>query len=145
MKRAVLLFLLIIAFIGAKAQDEPQKTLPPDLDMLTIFYKGYIAAYNDGSPPSSLTRKQAQMRRAYCTPRAEERYWELMQKAEDDSDMFIKAPGANREAMSTLQAAKVPNQPGRYKISYQANENDKMTIELALINDKGEWKIDYLY
>lgn len=147
MKKYILLFLFVTAFIGAKAQDEEYKsTLPPDLEVLTIFYKGYMAVYNDGSQPSSMARKQAQMRKAYLTPRAEERYWELMQKMEDESDAFIKAPDADRDAMRSLQVAKVPNQPGRYKVTYQMGENEKVNIELALIKDKaGEWKIDYLY
>jgi len=147
MRKAILLFVLITAFLGARAQDEPQKaTLPPDLEMLTIFYKGYMAVYTDGSQPTSLARKQSQMRRTFCTARAQERYWELMQKAVDESDVFIKAPFADREAMRSLQATKVPNQPGRYKVSYQTGEPEKTTIELALIKDKeGEWKIDYLY
>lgn len=135
------------ASIAANAQEEEYKsTLPPDLEMLTIFYKGYMAVYNDGSQPSSLARKQAQMRRTYCTSRAQERYWELMQKMEDESDAFIKAPDADRGAMRTLQVTKVPNQAGRYKVSYQLGDNEKVNIELAVIKDKaGEWKIDYLY
>jgi hypothetical protein len=147
MKKALLIFLLTIGAFIAKAQDEEYKsTLPPDLEMLTTFYKGYMAVYNDGSQPSRLFHKQSQMRKAFCTPRAQERYWELMQKMEDESDAFIKAPGVDREAMRNLQVVKVPNQNGRYKISYQMGDNEKVNIELAVIKDKaGEWKIDYLY
>ncbi len=147
MKKVILLFLFIAAFTGAWAQfDEPKKELPPDIDMLTTFYKGYMAVYNDGSQPSRLFHKQSQMRKAYCTPRAQERYWELMQKMEDDSDAFIKAPAVDREAMRNLQVVKVPNQPGRYKVSYKMGEDERVNIELAVIKDKaGEWKIDYLY
>ncbi len=146
MRKIIIALLLMTASIAANAQEEEYKsTLPPDLEMLTIFYKGYMAVYNDGSQPSSLARKQAQMRKAYLTPRAEERYWELMQQMEDESDAFIKAPDTDREAMRSLQVAKVPNQPGRYKVSYKMGE-ERVNIELAVIKDKaGEWKIDYLY
>ena len=143
MKKALLLFVLITAFVGAKAQDEERKQLPPDLNMLKEFYTLYMAPYFDGSQPTDIDRKQSQVRRYYTTPRAQKRYLELMQAATTPDDAFIKAPGVNKEAVQSLEFAKVPNQPGRYKITYQ--ELEKVTIELALINDKGEWKIDYLY
>ena len=143
MKKALLLFVLITAFVGAKAQDDERKQLPPDLNMLKEFYTLYMAPYFDGSQPTDIDRKQSQVRRTYCTPRAQERYLQLMQKATTPDDAFIKAPGVNREAVQSLEFAKVPNQPGRYKVTYQ--ELEKVTIELALINAKGEWKIDYLY
>ena len=144
MKKALLLFVLITTFLGANAQDDERKQLPPDLDLLRTFYIGYMYPYTDGSTPTDLDRKQSQMRRTYTTVRAQARYLELMQKVTDQSDVFIKAPGVGREAIQSLDFAKVPNQPGRYKITYD-DTGEKVTIELALINDKGEWKIDYLY
>jgi hypothetical protein len=146
MKKTLLLFVLITAFLGVKAQDQERKQLPPDLDMLRTFYILYMMPYYDGSQPTDMDRKQSQVRRTYSTPRAQERYLQLMQAATTDDDAFIKAPGANAEAMRSLEFVKVPNQTGRYKVSYQLNESDKITIELALIKNKeGEWKIDYLY
>ena len=145
MKKALLLLVLITAFLGAKAQDKPRPALPPDLDLLRTFYIGYMYPYTDGSTPTDLDRKQSQMRRTYTTVRAQKRYLELMQVGTTDDDAFIKAPAASREAIQSLDFAKVPNQPGRYKVTYLVNENDKTSIEIALINDKGEWKIDYIY
>ncbi len=144
MKKALLLFVLITAFIGARAQDDERKQLPPDMNMLRDFYTLYMAPYFDGTQPTDMDRKQSQLRRYYTTPRAQKRYLELMQKVTDMSDVFIKAPGVGKEAIQSLDFAKVPNQPGRYKITYD-DAGEKATIELALINDKGEWKIDYIY
>ena len=144
MKKALLLFVLITAFVGAKAQDEERKQLPPDLNMLKEFYTLYMAPYFDGTQPTDMDRKQSQVRRYYTTPRAQKRYLELMQAATTDNDAFIKAPGVNKEAIQSLEFAKVPNQAGRYKVTYN-DTGEKATIELTLINDKGEWKIDYLY
>ena len=144
MKKAILIFLLAIGMFAAKAQDEPRKQLPPDLDMLRTFYTLYMMPYTDGTQPTDMDRKQSQVRRTYCTKRGQDRYLQLMQKATTEDDAFIKAPGVIAEAMRSLEFAKVPNQPGRYKVTYQGIE--KITIELALIKDKeGEWKIDYLY
>lgn len=143
MKKAILLFLFIIAAIGVKAQDEQPK-LPPDLDMLRFFYIRYMAPYTDGSQLSDLDRKQSQMRRTFCTARCLEQYQQIREKSNNDNDPFIKAPDADGEAMRSLQFAKNPKQPGRYTVTYEAG--DKITIELGLVKNKeGEWKIDRLY
>lgn len=143
MKKAILLFLLIIAAIGVKAQDE-QPQLPPDLDMLRFFYVRYMVPYTDGTQPSGLARKQSQMRRTFCTAHCLEQYQQIIEKSNNDDDPFIKAPDADREAIRSLQFTKNPKQPGRYTVTYEAGE--KIIIELGLIKDKeGAWKIDRLY
>jgi hypothetical protein len=142
MKKAILLFLLITACIGAKAQDEPPK-LPPDLDMLRFFYTAYMAPLVNGAQPSDLFSKQSQLRKRYCTARCLARYQQLVQNPETVEDPFIKAAGSDREAIISLAFAKVPKQPNKYTVTYTAAA-DKITIELSLVNDKGDWKIDYL-
>ncbi|MEO8886835.1 MAG: hypothetical protein ABI367_12275 [Mucilaginibacter sp.] len=140
MKKAILLFVLITATIGAFAQDEPK--LPPDIDMLKFFYTAYMAPYFDGSQPTTLYRKQAVLRQVYCTPRGLARYQQLMQESED-GDPFIKAQDSNPEAVKSLEITRDPKQPNRYTVTY--NPVNKVTIELSLITVNGKLMIDYLY
>ncbi|GAB2983709.1 hypothetical protein GCM10027049_21340 [Mucilaginibacter puniceus] len=142
MKKAILAFLLITAFLGAKAQDEPK--LPPDIDMLKFFYTYYMLPYIDGSKPTEFYSKQYQMRKRYCTARCLARYEQLMQIPDSIDDPFIKAAGSDREAIISLAFAKDPKQPNKYTVTYNAGE-EKISIELSLVNDKGDWKVDYLY
>jgi len=161
MKKAVLILLLIGCGLIVNAQsktkitgkeapattasmaddEDEQPKLPPDLDMLRFFYIRYMAPYVDGSQPSDLSRKQGQLRRKFCTPGCLDQYLKLAQESENDP--FIKAPEVDVAAIRSLQLAKKSNQPGRYTITYEAG--DKVTIELSLVNEKGEWKIDHIY
>ncbi len=142
MKKAILLFLLITAFIGAKAQDELPK-LPPDLDMLRFFYTAYMAPLVNGAQPNDLYSKQSQLRKRYCTAHCMTRYLQLVQNPDTIDDPFIKAAGSDREAIMSLAFAKVPKQPNKYTVTYTAGA-DKIIIPLSLVNDKGNWKIDYI-
>ena len=139
MKKAILIFLFIISAVVAKAQDEPQ--LPPDIDMLKYFYTAYMVPFVSDGDLRVTTRKQALMRRAYCTPRCLTRYQQLLEQT--DGDPFIKAQDSNMEAIKSLEFAKHPTLPNRYIVTYTAA--DKVTIDLGLVKEKGEWKIDYLY
>lgn len=142
MKKALLLFLLITATIGARAQDSTPQ-LPPDLDMLKFFYTLYMMPYVDGTKPTDLYRKQQQLRKRYCTARCMARYLQLIEPADAVDDPFIKAAGSDEAAIRSLMFAKVPKQPNKYTVTYDAGA-DKITVQLTLINDKGDWKIDYL-
>lgn len=139
MKKALLLFVLITTFIGAKAQDE--KKLPPDLEMLETFYIRYMSVYTDGSQPTDLARKQSQVRRAGCTQRCLDKYLKEMQRTDIDYDPFLKLPDVDQDALRTLEVAKVPNKPGLYTVSYMAG-TEKFTINLTLVKQGDEWKID---
>ena len=139
MKKALVIFLLITAFIGAKAQDAPQ--LPPDIDMLKFFYTAYMLPFVNESDLRVTTRKQTLLRRTYCTERCLTRYQQLYE--ETGADPFIKALDSNLEAVKSVEITKDAKLPNRYTVTY--NLPDKTTIDLSMVKEKGEWKIDYLY
>ncbi len=141
MKKAILVFLLIIGAVAAKAQNGEAPKLPPDLDMLEYFYKTYIVTFSDGGDPRLSTRKQAFLRKGFFTERGLKRYQELFE--EKGYDPILKAQVANLAAADAVKAAKDPKQPGRYTVVYE--DLEKITIELGLVKEKDEWKIDYLY
>jgi hypothetical protein len=141
MKKAILIFLLIIGVVAAKAQDNEGPKLPPDLDMLTYFYKSYMLSFNEGTDPRLQTRKQVFLRRGYFTERGLKRYQQLFE--ETGTDPVIKANEAYQEAANTVQITKDPKLPNRYKVSYDIPA--KTTIEVSMVKEKDEWRIDYLY
>ncbi len=141
MKRAILIFFLIIGVVAAKAQESDAPKLPADLDMLEYFYKSYIVTFSDGGDPRLSTRKQTFLRKGFFTERGLKRYQQLFE--EKGYDPILKAQAANLAAVDAVKAAKDPKQPGRYTVVYE--DLDKITIELSLVKEKDEWKIDYLY
>ena len=141
MKKAILIFFLIMGVVAAKAQDSDEPKLPPDLDMLRYFYTSYMVSFSDGEDPRLNTRKQVFLRRGFFTERGLKRYQQLFE--EKGYDPILKAQYANLEAVNTLKLAKDPKQANRYTVAYE--EPDKITIELSLIKEKDEWRIDYLY
>lgn len=151
MKKAVLIFLLLPFVAGAMAQKKPlskkaplhKKTIAVQtsaMEMLKFFYISYMRPYVENNQPSEMYSKQSQLRRAYCTPRCQTRYLQLSQ--EPDGDPFLKTDEVDREAMKSLEFNKDPKQPNKYTVTYTLGE--KKTIELSLVNVKGEWKIDYI-
>lgn len=141
MKKAILIFLLIMGVVAAKAQSTEAAKLPPDLDMLEYFYKTYIVTFSDGGDPRLSTRKQAFLRKGFFTERGLKRYQQLFE--EKGYDPILKAQAANLAAADVVKAAKDPKQAGRYTVAYE--DPDKITIELSLVKEKDEWRIDYLY
>jgi hypothetical protein len=141
MKKAILIFFLIMGAVAAKAQDSDEPKLPPDLDMLRYFYTSYIVSFSDGQDPRLNTRKQVFLRRGFFTERGLKRYQQLFE--EKGYDPILKEQYANLEAANTLKFAKDPKQPNRYTVAYE--DPDKITIELSLVKEKDEWRIDYLY
>lgn len=141
MKKAILIFLLIIGAVAAKAQNSDEPKLPPDLDMLRYFYTSYIVSFSDSQDPRLNTRKQVFLRRGFFTERGLKRYQQLFE--EKGYDPILKAQAANLAAADAVKAAKDPRQAGRYTVTYE--DPDKITIELSLVKEKDEWKIDYLY
>jgi hypothetical protein len=141
MKKAILIFLLIMGVVAAKAQSIEAPKLPPDLDMLEYFYKTYIITFSDGGDPRLSTRKQAFLRKGFFTERGLKRYQQLFE--EKGYDPILKAQFANLAAADAVKVAKDPKQPGRYTVAYE--DPDKKTVELSLVKEKDEWRIDYLY
>lgn len=141
MKKAILIFLLMVGVFAAKAQDNDLPKLPPDLDMLRYFYSSYIVSFSDGQDPRLTTRKQVFLRRGFFTERGLKRYQQLFE--EKGYDPIVKAQDANLEAINTLKFAKDPKQAARYTVAYE--NPDKITVELSLVKEKDEWRIDYLY
>lgn len=141
MKKAILVFFLVMGVVAAKAQDSDEPKLPPDLDMLRYFYTTYIVSFTDGQDPRLNTRKQVFLRRGFFTERGLKRYQQLFE--EKGYDPIIKAEYANMAAANTLKVAKDPKQANRYTVAYE--DPDKITVELSLVKEKDEWRIDYLY
>ncbi len=141
MKKLILVFLLMVGVVTAKAQGNDASKLPPDLDMLEYFYKSYIISFSDGGDPRLNTLKQAFLRKGFFTERGLKRYQELFE--EKGYDPILKAQYANLAAADAVKAAKDPKQPGHYIVTYE--DPDKITVELSLVKEKDEWKIDYLY
>ena len=141
MKKAILIFFLVMGVVAAKAQDSDEPKLPPDLDMLRYFYTTYMVSFTDGQDPRLNTRKQVFLRRGFFTERGLKRYQQLFE--EKGYDPIIKAEYANLAAANTLKVAKDPNQANRYTVAYE--DPDKITVELSLVKEKDEWRIDYLY
>jgi len=151
MRKAILILLLMPFVFSAMAQKKPSPKKAPlhtkttmvqfkPIDMLRFFYIAYMRPYVENNQTSEIYSKQSQLRHAYCTPRCQARYLQLSQ--EDDGDPFIKTIGLDPEAIRSLAFKKDPKQPGKYTVTYDLG--DKITIELDLVNVKGEWKIDYI-
>ena len=141
MKKAILIFFLVMGVIAAKAQDSDLPKLPPDLDMLRYFYTTYIVSFTDAQDPRLNTRKQVFLMRGFFTERGLKRYQQLFE--ENGYDPIIKAEYANMAATNTLKVAKDPKQANRYTVAFE--DPDKITVELSLVKEKDEWRIDYLY
>jgi hypothetical protein len=142
MKKAILIFLLTIGVFAAKAQETQRAAqLPPDMDMVKFFYTAYMMPFVNDADLRQTTRKQTLLRRTYCTPRCITRYEQLTQ--ETGADAFIKAQDSNLEAVKSVEVTKDPKVANRYTVTY--NLPEKVSIDLSLVNEKGEWKIDYLY
>ena len=140
MKKIFFVCLLLLSTAVSKAQNKVTDTQA--ISMLRKFYTAYITTVaNDQS--RIMNEKLSLLKSQYCTKKVLVKIPKIVEQT--DSDPFLKAQDSDVSVLKTLSITRNFKKPNLYTVFYSfKNEfsNEKIIINLVVINQNGSLKID---
>jgi len=139
MKKASLIVFYVLGMIMVCSVGKSQTNIDNDkqiISMLKKFYTEYISISSETNVMSE--KKLYSLEKRYCTDRLIKKIPAIVD--ETDADPFLKAQDAFKEDINTLSVVKSVKKPNNYIVSY--GKKSKIIIEVRVIDNKGQFKID---
>jgi hypothetical protein len=141
MKGKISYFILILTLIFVTncscAHSQNAHTIKSAEGMLKEFYTKYITEFYVGAV------KLPSIQRKYCTTKLLHYIPKYIEQT--DGDPFLKGQDTDTAYLKTLSIKKDNKRKNIYTVSYIDNLNQKVTIHLRVIKERGKFKIDSVW